>query len=290
MESNKTQLESFTFKIGTIVKSGRTWKIQKSDGKANRYIEQINENITLEMVAIPGGKFMRGSPAEELGHFFDESPQHLVKVPDFYLGRYPVTQAQWKAIASTAIIEQELDPDPSEFKGDNLPVENISWEQAQEFCNRLSRETRRSYRLPSEAEWEYACRAGTTTPFYFGETITGKLANYCSEQTYQKEVKVKQRSQTSPVGIFPANAWGLCDMHGNVWEWCEDRWHHNYNGAPKDGSAWLTGALSTSRVIRGGSWINIPRNCRSAYRNFSDTMDRDANLGLRLAVGASGLF
>ena len=142
----------------------------------------------------------------------------------------------------------------------------MSWHDAVEFCARLSKHTGKQYRLPSEAEWEYACRAGTTTPFYFGETITGKLANYRATQTYAEELKGEYRQQTTPVGQFPPNAFGLYDMHGNVWESCLDNWHDNYDGAPTDGSAWVDND-NLYQIMRGGSWLNYPANCRSAYRN-----------------------
>jgi formylglycine-generating enzyme required for sulfatase activity len=158
----------------------------------------------------------------------------------------------------------------------------VSWEEAIEFCQRLSRETGRDYRLPTEAEWEYACRAGTTTPFYFGKTITGKLANYISHVTYFKERKIKSKDETTSVGIFPPNQFGLYDMHGNLWEWCLDYWHDNYQGAPTNGSAWLSENDDDSRILRGGSWYFHPRPCRSASR-FCDSPDAGAiGVGLRV--------
>ncbi len=197
------------------------------------------------------------------------------------MGKYPVTQVQWKAIASLAKVDRDLNPDPSCFKGDNRPVEQVSWHDAVEFCQRLSRETGTEYRLPSEAEWEYACRARTTTPFYFGETITGKLANYYASTTYAEESPGKETQQTTPVGQFPPNVFGLYDMHGNVWEWCADEWHESYNGAPTDGSAWLRGNYNRS-LLRGGSWDDYPFVCRSACR-FNRTRDgRLIRLGFRV--------
>ena len=180
-----------------------------------------------------------GSPEDEKGRDEDESPQHRVTVSTFFISRYPVTQAQWQAIASLDKVDIDLKADPSRFKGDNRPVEQVNWYDAVEFCARLSRETGREYILPSEAEWEYACRAGTTTPFHFGETITTDLANYNGNYTYGSGPKGVYREETTPVGSFSPNAFGLSDMHGNVWEWCEDNWHNNYEGAPTDGSAWL---------------------------------------------------
>jgi formylglycine-generating enzyme required for sulfatase activity len=186
----------------------------------------------------------------------------------------------------------DLNPDPSDFKGEKRPVEQVSWNEAVEFCARLSRKTKRMYRLPSEAEWEYACRAGTTTPFHFGETITTDLANYCGEDRTINEILYKgsygngpkgtYRKETTEVGTFPANAFGLYDMHGNVWEWCADYWHENYNGAPTDGSAWLTEDENANRLLRGGSWYNAPRSCRSAHRNWYRSDVRDSNFGFRV--------
>jgi eukaryotic-like serine/threonine-protein kinase len=163
--------------------------------------------VTLEMVAIPGGKFTMGSAATEKERSNDEGPQREVSIQPFSMGRFAVTQAQWQAVMGS---------NPSNFKGDKRPVEKISWQQAREFCQKLSQQTGRPYRLPSEAEWEYACRAGTTTPFYFGETITPALVNYNGNYSYGAAPKGQYREQTTDVGSFPPNAFGLYDMHGNV--------------------------------------------------------------------------
>ena len=203
--------------------------------------------------------------------FKKEGPQHLVKVPAFYMSQTPITQAQWQAIAATAKIDINLKTNPSRFKGDELPVERVNWYEATEFCKRLSRETKREYRLPSEAEWEYACRAGTTTAFHFGETITADLANYRAPETYADEPKGEYRRKTTPVGYFQvANAFGLYDMHGNVWEWCADTWHDNYDRAPRDGSVWIENGNDNRSPMRGGSWGLYPHNCRSACRDGDD--------------------
>jgi formylglycine-generating enzyme required for sulfatase activity len=183
------------------------------------------------------------------------------------MSKYPITQAQWSAIAHLPKINLHLNPDPSHFKGENRPVEQVSWVEVVEFCDRLSQKTGKLYRLPSEAEWEYACRAGTTTPFHFGETITTDLANYDGNYTYADTSKEIRRNQTTDVGTFPPNAFGLHDMHGNVWEWCEDSWHGKYEGAPNDGSAWIS-KTTISHMLRGGSWDDSPRNCRSASRHI----------------------
>jgi formylglycine-generating enzyme required for sulfatase activity len=235
-----------------------------------------------------------GSPKVELERYDNESPQHLVTVPDFYMGRYPVTQAQWRAVAALPQVERELEPDPSNFKGDNRPVEKVSWEESTEFCARLSAYTKRQYRLPTEAEWEYACRARKIMPFHFGETISPELANYNSSVAYADSPTRERRGETTPVNHFDiANDWGLCDMHGNVWEWCQDRWHGNYEGAPEDGSAWMSDDSKKPKntkyvnyfryVNRGGSWDNNPRYCRSACRSFNDPDIRKYDLGFRVS-------
>ncbi len=211
-----------------------------------------------------------GSPKDEPKRYYSESPQHTVTVEPFLIGKYPVTQTQWRFVAQLPQIKQELKTDPSNFKGDNLPVEQVSWYDAVEFCLRLSNYTGREYHLPSEAEWEYACRAGSTTPFHFGETITGDLANYDTRSVYANEPKEQYRGETTPVGQFPANTFGLYDMHGNVWEWCLDDGHTNYEGAPTDGSAWIKNEnddRSQIKVLRGGSWDSNPQICRSACRD-----------------------
>lgn len=172
-----------------------------------------------------------------------------------------MTQAQWLAVAGLPKVKIDLKGNPSNFKGDDLPVEQVNWHDAREFCARLSQLTKRNYRLPSEAEWEYACRAGTTTPFYFGDTITADLANYDGNSRYGSAPKGTYRKKTTAVGSFPPNSFGLYDMHGNVWEWCQDVWHGNYNGAPTDGSAWESGGNSQSRLLRGGSWLYYSWYC-----------------------------
>jgi formylglycine-generating enzyme required for sulfatase activity len=168
-------------------------------------------------------------------------------------------------------------------------VEQVSWRDAIEFCARLSQRTGRRYTLPSEAQWEYACRAGTTTPFHFGETITSELANYDASSTDGNGPKGAYRKQTTPVCLFPANAWGLQDMHGNVWEWCLDHWHESYEGAPQDGRPWLEGeglkgdeSDDRFRLLRGGSWFNPPQGCRSASRLRGHPDNRDYFRGFRV--------
>ena len=291
-ETHKSvNLQPFTFESATIElkKSGFFGRnteviIHRHQKQSQYFIEDLGNGIELEMILIPAGTFIMGAPEDERGSKDDERPQHQVKVPTFFMGRYQITQAQWRVVANFPQVERELKPEPSRFKGDNLPVERVSWYDAVEFCARLSNHTRREYRLPSEAEWEYACRARTSTPFHFGETITGELANYAAKETFADKPKGEYREQTTPVGQFPPNAFGLYDMHGNVWEWCFDNYHFNYKGAPVDGSAWVESNNNNNhyRVLRGGSWYNDPDYCRSANRyDFSPVFGNDA-FGLRV--------
>jgi formylglycine-generating enzyme required for sulfatase activity len=254
--------------------------IQRQPRIARYFIEDLDNGVTLEMAAIPGGTFMMGSPENEAGRRDYESPQHQVTVPSFFMGKYPVTQAQYQAIMGT---------NPSGFKGSNRPVERVSWTNAVTFCKKLSQKIGKTYRLPSEAEWEYACRAGTTTPFHFGETITTDLANYDGSHTYGQGLKGVYRGETREVGSFGvANNFGLYDMHGNVWEWCQDNWHSNYEGAPTDGSAWLHIEKINIRMLRGGSWYGKPAYCRSAYSDFYDPLaDSHDTFGFRVVCSGA---
>ncbi len=273
-------LPTFKFQYATI---DDTLKIQKHDGTAHYFRETIN-GVDLDLVQIPAGSFDMGSDERD-----DEKPIHRVTVPEFFMGKYPVTQALWKVIAQLKQKNRELKADPSRFKGADRPVETVSWEDAIEFCDRLSEHTGNHYRLPSEAEWEYACRAGTTTPFHFGATIDASIANYDGNSTYSKGKKGEYRQQTTPVGSFPANAWGLFDCHGNVWEWCADNWHSNYKGAPTDGSAWTKGGNTEYPIRRGGSWISVPANVRSSRRNYCfQRALRDDYCGFRVVLSVVG--
>jgi formylglycine-generating enzyme required for sulfatase activity len=218
-----------------------------------------------------------GSPENESERRDDESPQHQVTVPSFFMGKYPLTQAQYQAIMGN---------NPSYFKGNNRPVETVSWDDAVRFCQKLSQRTGKNYRLPSEAEWEYACRAGTKTPFSFGDNITTDLVNYDGTYPYKSAPKGKYREQTTDVGTFPPtfppNAFGLYDMHGNVWEWCEDDWHENYIDAPTDGSAWNSQSGSNTKLLRGGSWHADAGFCRSASRFRNSRVIRNGSYGFRV--------
>jgi formylglycine-generating enzyme required for sulfatase activity len=265
--------------VVTVNKIGKI--IQRQQRIARYFIEDLGNSVSLEMTAIPGGNFMMGSPKNELKRRDNESPQHQVTVPSFFIGKYPVTQAQYQAIMGT---------NPSYFKGSNRPVEQVSWNNAVAFCEKLSQKIGKTYRLPSEAQWEYACRAGTTTPFHFGETITTDLANYNGNYTYGQEPKGVYRRETTEVGSFGvANNFGLYDMHGNVWERCQDNWHSNYEGAPIDGSAWLGIEKNTNtRLLRGGSWYVNPGNCRSAYRGLHPSLVTfDNAIGFRVVCSGA---
>jgi formylglycine-generating enzyme required for sulfatase activity len=248
-------LTEFEFEVVTVDTKGQKFKQEKA--KAQYFTEDLGNGVLLEMVAIPRGKFLMGAPEGE--GFNTERPQHEVNVSPFFIGQYTVTQAQWKAIACLPKINRTLSPKPSRFKGDSRPVEQISWYDAVEFCERLSKKTGRIYRLPSESEWEYACRAGTTTRYHFGEALTHHLANYHARVI-----------GTTPIGSFPPNAFGLYDLHGNVWEWCADPWHKDYQAAPTNSSVWITNGNYNYSPLRGGSWFSGSYFCRSAYRNRED--------------------
>ncbi|MDY6990988.1 MAG: formylglycine-generating enzyme family protein [Cyanobacteriota bacterium] len=261
---SEISLDVFNFyleKLDVITVNIKGEEINRHSYKAVFFTEDLGNGVMLEMVAIPGGTFMMGSTENEAARSDDESPQHEVTLQPFYMSKYPITQNQYQAI---------MGENPSHFKGGNRPVECVSWCNATKFCQKLSQKTWKTYRLPSESQWEYACRAGTTTPFYFGETITSELGNYNGKYIYGKAPQGKYREETTDVGSFPLNAFGLYDMHGNVWEWCADDWHKNYQGAPTDGSAWLelSDEKNSTIVLRGGSWIDFPFYCRSAFRYY----------------------
>jgi len=264
-------LKTLEFQTVTVNSMGQI--TNRRQGEVGVFTENIGNGVTLDMVAIPDGSFVMGSPTSEAERRDNEGPQRTVNISPFFIGKYPVTQEQYQAVMGN---------NPSLFKGffksKQLPVDNVTWDGVVAFCHKLSQKTGKTYRLPSEAEWEYACRAGTTTPFYFGETITPDLVNYDGNYPYGAAPKGLYRKETTDVGSFPPNAFGLYDMHGNVWEWCSDKWHDNYNGAPTDGSSWETGTdnyrvlrawetgTDNNRVLRGGSCFDNAVYCRSAVR------------------------
>ena len=273
-EKVKQNLDKFfpSFNFDVITVNAKREEISRRPHSAMFFPEDLGDGVVLEMVYIPGGTFRMGSTVRSY-----EQPVHQVTVKPFFMGKYPITQEQWQAVMGNNF---------SHFKGAKRPVENVSWRHAVKFCTKLSQKTGKNYRLPSEAEWEYACRAGTTTPFHFGETITPDLVNYDGRYPYAWAPEGLCREETTPVGRFPPNAFGLYDMHGNVWEWCQDVWHDNYNGAPADGSSWETGG-SDYRVLRGGSWNDNAVSCRSADRVRVVLGGRGRGCGFRVAL-ASG--
>jgi formylglycine-generating enzyme required for sulfatase activity len=297
----KTERKRFTFEVGTLEVwdglSGKTVSVVKTSKEANYLDFDLGAGTKLEMVQLPAGSFLMGQTVAEKQELIrqvgeknyqswygDELPQHLVNVSEFYLGKYPVTQRQYLAL---------MGGNPSQWKDGELPVENVSWHDAQKFCEKLSAKTGKKFGLPSEAQWEYACRAGTKTPFHFGETIDEKVANYRA-QDWEYEGKTYPgfygegklgdfKQKTSPVSLYKlANNFGLYDMHGNVWEWCEDRWHENYQGAPVDESAWVSSNGDDFRLLRGGSCSNGPRVCRSAGRYGWSAGNRNDDVGFRV--------
>jgi formylglycine-generating enzyme required for sulfatase activity len=208
----------------------------------------------LVTLAIPAGSFLMGSPDRDPNAGDHEKPQHEVSLPAFYLSKYPITQQQWQSVMGN---------NPSHFSGNpKHPVENVTWHDCQSFCQKLSQLTGKTYRLPTEAEWEYACRAGTTTRYSFGDD-SSQLGNYAWYDS-------NSGNKTHPVGQKKPNAWGLHDMHGNVWEWCADDWHESYAQKPQalknNGSVVWSNSNASSKLLRGGSWLNAPRYCRSAFR------------------------
>jgi formylglycine-generating enzyme required for sulfatase activity len=300
-------LSNFGFEVITADDRGR---IVGNRVETSRYFQtELPAGMSLDMVQIPGGGYMMGSLESDLmdvkknssrimerdlsndivesliRRFNWEAPKHMVKVPAFYMSKYEVTQAQWRAVASLPKVKIDLLSDPSSFKGSNLPVETITWEEAIEFCERLSIATGRQFRLPTEAEWEYACRAGTNTPFNFGDSIRSEWANFQGKFPYNNSPKGDFRETTLAVGTLGGpNAFGLYDMHGNVWEWCSDVWNENYEGAPVDGKSWDTGKIPYLRMIRGGGWDSLGAECRSNSRNRMTSTIRLNNIGLRIVA------
>ena len=283
--------KSFKFDVVTVNEKGAIIKRRKF--KARYFTETLNGGISLDMISIPGGNFLMGS--EKCEGYEDEEPQHEVKINPFHLGRYPITKEQWDAVAALPKISRNLSTGVKKFECCNHPMVNISWYDAKEFCDRLSDSSKGKtagkkyrYRLPSEAEWEYACRAGTTTPFYFGKTITRDLVNY-SEMADYPDDKNGLDIDINPVSPTYPNPFGLCDMHGNVGEWCSDVWHKNYIKAPKDGSSWNSSSEEQPpRVWRGGSFINQAKYCRSASRGIRDPNNAGEFLGFRVVCEDAG--
>ena len=249
--------------------------IERTHHRAEQFTEDIGKDVSLDMIVIPAGSFQMGSRHSE-GNL-DERPQHFVTIKSFMMGKFLITQGQWKVIMGKL--------PPCRFKGDNLPVERVSWKDAQKFCQRLSKQAGHNYRLPSETQWEYACRAGTSTPFSFGETLTSDIANYNGEHTFAKEPRKVYFHSTSEGGKYPPNAFGLYDMHGNLWEWCADNWIDDYRMSLRDGSDYQM-IDNPYRVARGGSWHDNPQLCRSAARIRFMGSDAEEYIGFRVVCDA----
>ena len=267
-----SEFEGFGFEVIKVDENGK--EISKVRKAAKYFAENLGDGVTLDIVKIPGGSFQMGS--ENLY----EDPKHQVELAPFAMGKYTVTQKQWCAVASLPKVERDLETSPAHFKGEDLPIENVSWDDAVEFCNRLMLHTGRRYRLPSEAEWEYACRAGTATKFYFGNKLTPELAQ--CKSTIAKSWLTVFSGQTAPVGSYFPNQFGLYDMHGNVQEWCADLWHNNYEEAPTDGSAWLKIYKSENRVVRGGDYSTAALVCESSSRSSQSPDYRIKLCGFRV--------
>lgn len=235
----------------------------------------FTNSLGMKFAYIPPGTFMMGSPKDEKSRANDENQHKVTLTKGFYLGICTVTQEEWLAL---------MGKNPSKFQGEKgLPVEQVNWHECQEFIKKLTAKDKQPYRLPTEAEWEYACRAGTTTPFCFGETISTDQANYNGKYAYGEGRKGVFRGKTMPVGSFPPNAWGLYDMHGNVCQWCQDRFSNSYNSKYPDADAIdPLGTVGESNVLRGGSWIDNPLECRAAYRGGSRPALRHALVGFRV--------
>ena len=298
--------QQIRFDFATVDEKGRQQPGRPATAAV--FTEVLGPGTGLDMAAIPSGSFTMGSPEDEPERRPNEGPQHHVAVPTFFLATGPVTQAQWLAVimAHPQRIERDLNPSPSFFHDIDLPVESVTWYEAEEFCRRLAAITGRDYRLPSEAEWEYACRAGATGPFNVGPTIATDLANYCGAggavcgkngdqsiaSDYYDGVKYTSgaygagppgifRGTTTRAGTFARNRFGLFDMHGNVWEYCLDIAVASYDDAPRDGSAYLKGPPGSNRILRGGSWSHNPAICRSPYRDAIEP----GNAGWRGRIG-----
>ncbi len=254
------------------------WASGWGEDRHGVFVEFTLGEVTQRLRWIPAGWFMMGSPEDEPERDEDEGPQHeVIFKQGFWLFDTACTQALWQAV---------MGENPSHFKGErNLPVERVSWNDVQTFLSRINeRIPGLELTLPSEAQWEYACRAETTTPFSFGDNITPKQVNYDGNLPYIGGAKGEYREKTVPVATLPSNPWGFYEMHGNVWEWCADEWHDSYQGAPNDDRAWMTAESrpdGVRRVVRGGSWNDNARNARSAFRYWGPPDVRYDALGFR---------
>jgi formylglycine-generating enzyme required for sulfatase activity len=289
--SQDLKLETFSFSVATLDANGQINQQQRHTAKFFPELltdDGIGNAEKLEMVAIASGQFEMGASRNEVSQEAVktdyEFPRHRVQLPSFYMSKHPITQSQWAVVADLPKVKRDLDPSPAHFRGGDLPVESVSWLDAVEFCDRLTAKTGRKYQLPSEAQWEYACRAGTYTPFNTGETITSEMADYVGTYTYNAEVAGEYRKSTTPVGKFSHNAFGLQDMHGNVWEWSADSWHSDYRGSPTNGEARINTYQSGMRTVRGGGWLDNPSKIRSASRSGYLETELNRTIGFRVVT------
>ena len=262
-------IDTYWFETVSVDNNGEI--IVRQSGSASVRTESLNPEIAIDLVLVPGGSFMMGDDR----HHPDEQPIHQVTIAPVYMGKYPITVAQYRSIMGDNL---------GTGIGADYPIEQINWDDAVEFCTKLSQQTGKEYTLPSEAQWEYACRATTTTPFHFGATITPDLVNYNGDYPYNGAEKGENRERTTPVGTFPPNAFGLHDMHGNVWEWCLDTYQPNYLTAPTDGTPVLDPGDSAKRVMRGGAWDYVAKACRSSVRCSLDPKLRMNGCGFRVVL------
>ncbi len=267
----ESKMSSYEFISPTIDAQGVV--VEQRPGRAQQLSVALAAGVELELVEVPGGSFRLGT-AHGQG-YPDEEPRHFVQLAAFWIGKYPVSQRQWGAL---------MGAHRGRFSGQDLPVDTVSWVEAFRFCERLSKKIGQRCALPSEAQWEYTCRAGTNTPYCYGPTLTTELANYNGEFTFRGGPKGIYRHVTTVVGSFPPNAFGLYDLHGGLWEWCADAWHDDYGGAPPDGSPWEGGPKVDYRAARGGCWHDIPEVCRSAARLKARANEGDEFMGFRIVV------
>ena len=253
------ELDSFEFVTCKVNDQGKI--VDRTPKTAQYFRQDLGKGVFIDMVAIPGGKFRN------------------IQIPEFFMSKTLITQAQWEAVSKLPKVKIKLDSNPSRFKGPKRPVERVNWWMAEEFCKRLSIATKQNYQLPAEAQWEYACRSGTTTNYYFGDTLSPEVANYNQKVNASTDVEK-----------YPANAWGLYDMHGNLWEWCADHYSSDFKTALKDSNPIVSSNEKADRVTRGDSWVNDPQLCASSYRNYispaNDDLNFNDNVGFRVVCSS----
>ncbi|MEL7086228.1 MAG: formylglycine-generating enzyme family protein [Cyanobacteria bacterium J06597_1] len=279
---DRLNLQPFEFDVPTVDKTGTVRRSQMHS--ASFLPVSLAGADRLDMVSIAPANFWMGASHSEFRRKPVESPRRRVRVSPFLISKYPITQSQWTAVATLPAIRRDLSTNPSHFQGRDRPVESVSWLDAVEFCDRLSQHSGRRFQLPTEAQWEYACRAGTQTPFHTGETIASQFANYVGTSIYKAEPAGDYLRSTAPVGSYKPNAFGLHDMHGNVWEWCADTWHRNYRNSPKNQRIVASNRQPQLRAIRGGSWLDSPDKTRSASRSKYLETDLNRTIGFRVIM------